>query len=53
MKNDAPPRYLKDFLNFLFLSKNVLFMFGFKNTFIYMTRYVMYHKQLWNNLKVS
>ena len=44
------PRYFKKFLilllaAILFLDKNV-FMFGFMNTFIYMTRYVMNHIQL-------
>ena len=50
MKNDAPrifQRFLEFFVGSHFVSsKNELFMFGFHETFIYMTRYVMYHIQL-------
>ena len=54
MKNDAPDisRISWIFLlaAILFLDKKLLFMFGFMNTFIHMTRYVMYKKI---NLKVT
>ena len=45
MNNDAP-RYFKDVLAaILFLDKTKI-MFGFMNTFMYVTRYFMYHIKL-------